>query len=1114
MWWVIAATAAEIAVAPGGSIQDAIDSAAPGDTVRLPAGGFVEDLDIDTPLTLIGDGTYLEASGAQGAMLRISADVTIENIVLDGLSSARLIRVQGGTTTLKRVVLRDGDTSSHGGLVLVDPLGGLTTLGGVVFDSGVASSDGGAVYAAEGVSVELRGAMFTNSYADDGGAVEVEDGTLLVAGSIFQGNVAGNAATNIGGAVSIGDASMASIEYAFFEQNHAANGGGVGADNGSTLDLRHSVFLGNVATAVSFDVGGGGLRCASSAECTVTDSWFMENEGFTGAAISMWDFDQATVSRIVACDNSGGFAPVAFEVGPSPSIDYSVVANNDASQDSAGVEVQQVTGSALVDHLTLVDNVGPQDAAVSVSQGQGLVELKGSLVAYNGSAAGGSTPVVQGIDTAAHNLYWSNLPSNTSLQAPSDVLADPQLLLSSASCDPARWSVSTTSPAIGAGGIGTDGTVSTIGALGNGSSSPAVEDVDADGWPGLSDCDDTDPDVYIGAPELCDGIDNDCDGLVDDEDGGADAQRMFVDADGDGSGDASRPIFACSAGNGVAASAGDCDDTDPTVAPALSEVCDGLDNDCDGLVDDGAQPLTWYEDVDGDGFGDSNSTVDSCSAPAGFVAVGDDCDDTDPLVNPDADEVGNGIDDDCSGAVDEGVTPLTWYQDADADGFGDTAVAIDSCTMPSGYVLADGDCDDAAFDVNPDAPEVCSGVDDDCDGLVDDADDSVDAPDWYADDDGDGYGAGLGVAACIMPSGTVANSADCDDADGQVNPDAAEACPDGVDNDCDDLVDADDPDYSDAAVLHWFDQDGDGIGSDGLAVEACSGAAPPGYVPASNGFDCDDSNILINPSAPEICDLEDNDCDLLVDDGLTESEWYPDSDGDGFGDASATPVLACGPVGAAADAVMSNSDCDDADAAVNGAAVEVCGDGIDNDCDGVSDDGVEVWPDLDGDGYGDSGASSELTCTPRPDQVENALDCDDADAGVFEDCDDPEPPTPPDDLDSDGDGVPDDVDVNPNDPDDDGDGIATIAEGTADLDGDGTPNYADTDSDGDGLLDSEERGTDLDCDGLSDVIDAEDDGLCPAPPHGCGCSATNGFEGAGLGGLLVGLIAMGRRRRA
>jgi hypothetical protein len=97
----------------------------------------------------------------------------------------------------------------------------------------------------------------------------------------------------------------------------------------------------------------------------------------------------------------------------------------------------------------------------------------------------------------------------------------------------------------------------------------------------------------------------------------------------------------------------DCDDADGSIHPGAAEACNGVDDDCDGALDDGLPTTVWYPDVDGDGYGDEGRAVDACVAPAGYGADGGDCDDLDPLTNPDAVEVCGGGDDDCDGFTDD-----------------------------------------------------------------------------------------------------------------------------------------------------------------------------------------------------------------------------------------------------------------------------------------------------------------------------------------------------------------------------------------------------------------------------------------------------------------------------
>ena len=206
----------------------------------------------------------------------------------------------------------------------------------------------------------------------------------------------------------------------------------------------------------------------------------------------------------------------------------------------------------------------------------------------------------------------------------------------------------------------------------------------------------------------------------------------------------------------------DCDDASASVFPGGEEVCDGLDNDCDGEIDetptDGAR---WYADADADGYGDPLSSQRACAPGAGEVTDATDCDDTQPTVFPGAEEVCDGLDNDCDNIVDEDINePLTFYADADGDGYGDPDTAVLGCMPTSGMVDNDDDCDDSDVLTSPGATETWyDGHDADCAG---DNDFDADA-DGFDGDGGD----------------------DCDDTDPATNPDATEICSDGIDNDCD-----------------------------------------------------------------------------------------------------------------------------------------------------------------------------------------------------------------------------------------------------------------------------------------------------------------------------------------
>ncbi len=179
-------------------------------------------------------------------------------------------------------------------------------------------------------------------------------------------------------------------------------------------------------------------------------------------------------------------------------------------------------------------------------------------------------------------------------------------------------------------------------------------------------------------------------------------------------------------------------------------------------------------DADGDGF-------DS------FEAGGIDCDDSDPDVNPGAEETCfDGTDNDCDGGIDEaGQEATDWYPDADGDGYGPLDFGYHACLPLNGSdTRQGGDCDDNAPNAFPGGIEECDGLDNDCNGWPDDAF-FPDAVNWYYDDDGDGYGGTDFILACgEAAEGYSTQPLDCDDADASVNPGAAEVCNNGIDDDC------------------------------------------------------------------------------------------------------------------------------------------------------------------------------------------------------------------------------------------------------------------------------------------------------------------------------------------
>jgi uncharacterized protein (TIGR03382 family) len=655
-------------------------------------------------------------------------------------------------------------------------------------------------------------------------------------------------------------------------------------------------------------------------------------------------------------------------------------------------------------------------------------------------------------------------------------------------------------------------------------------------------------DLRNGIPcqeDCTNGLDDDRDGATDCADSQCATQPICCDDDRDGY----RELGGCGGP--------DCNDSDATINPGSVERCNSRDDNCDGGVDVGAfDANVYYRDADGDAFGLSGVPTTACTQPGGYASQTGDCDDSDFSIRPGGQEVCNLRDDDCDGNTDEQAADApTWHLDRDADGWGAQSIAsLTLCTPPSGYVTALGDCDDLNNVVYPGAEEPCDGLDNDCDGGIDE-EALVTGTSWYADSDGDGAGSPfVTYPFCDPPPGYVDNNLDCDDSDPLRASYFVDVPYDGVDQDCvdGDRDDLDDDNYRadvvggpdcndlDASVRPGAVEavDGRDEDCDGTVDEGTEAWDDDGDGFTEQGGDCDDARAEVRPGGSETCDGRDEDCDGRTDEGTscfdddddgfteqggdcndTDPRVSPSQDedpGNGFDDDCDGNLNADGFDDDGDGVAVEGGDCDDASVDAH-PGLDERADGVDNDCDGVVDDGTTAFDD-DGDGYTDAegdchdgdptilpGQPEQVDgrdedCSGRPD--DGTLASDDDGDGVSElggDCDDDNAEMAPgraealDGFDNDCDGL-----IDNRLADRDGDGFTTDEGDCSDVDGFIYP----------GGLESCD-GIDNDCDGSVDEGCGGDDVVAPA--DACGCQAT---PHGGAAGLALMLAAALRRRRS
>jgi len=704
-----------------------------------------------------------------------------------------------------------------------------------------------------------------------------------------------------------------------------------------------------------------------------------------------------------------------------------------------------------------------------------------------------------------------------------------------------------------------------------------------------------------------------------------------VDADGDGYGD-------------IACGGPDCDDSDANINPGVLETCNsGTDEDCDGIdnpLDGDGDGYIGIDCVGGDDCDDSDPALNpGVDADGDGSNACDDCNDTPGLgafIFPGNPEVcGNGVDEDCSGADD--------LPDVDGDNYTAVACGGDDCDDTDAAINVgvdvDGDgsnacedCDDSEAAAVPGGTEICDGIDNDCDAVTDDVDADGDGDPPIACGGGDCDDNDPLVGATTDDDSDGSNACeDCDETDPTIYPGAPETC-DGIDTDCDGLVDGLDPDVggsseppasaagstgpifvglplpfdatvtgvagdiidlnvnvtvtadlTDQITLQLTSPGGTtvvltaGVGTGQFGVgfvntvfdddatnTLASGSEPytgnfqptgdltsfvgedpngtwsliatttgffafdnldawslefelgtiddsdgDGWVNCPTWGDCDDNDATIYPDAPEVCgDGIDQDCDGVDATG--------DIDGDGFIDASCggddcddNDPLITPTSDADGDGSFDCVDCAPNDPSIYPGQAETCGNGVDENCNGFDD-----FPDVDGDGYIDVNCIDESTGLPGDDCDDTnsfmnpGVDGDGDGSNVCEDCNDNSALQAPDLEEICGDFIDNDCDDVADNVDADGDGYTGEACGGddcddadfdlhpgIDADGDGSDACSDCDDSDDSLLPGAaevcDDGIDQDCNGADLAADSDDDGYDSTDCGGPDCDDTD-----------------------
>jgi uncharacterized protein (TIGR03382 family) len=729
----------------GPAIYALYDSASPGNTIELSSSSFSGNRADDdggviyaesyTWITSTGN-SYTDNSGTttstDGGVFYLGSygDLYSEGDVFEGSDEA------------------DSLPAQHGGVAYLDDHTGATFLNGTFLS--LVASYGGAIYGQSFISLEIRGSEFvSNSASGSGGAISLHGyANVEMEDSSFLNN---EAVSGYAGDLLMLDGGSLDLESTSIEGSSAGYGGGSMALFWvRPADLTDVSFVRTQADAA----GGGAILAANHTELTITDATFTDTSAGDGGAIVFDSINSLTITRSTfegaqATDGSGGAiyyfsSPIWSDYsGGNLNIVDSIFANNQ-SYFGGGAIVASHPWSLTLEGSLLTGNRSSRGSggALLLYAHQHALLVANNRFCNNSSATSGgavysSTYISPATERWRNNIFQENSASEQGGALHLLPSADSQLLNNTLVGNGAvegggiylstyldtttafvnnifaatlsgdgithedrsaagsflynNWFSNATSDYSGALSFSTS-------ADGNHTADPGFRSYSLDG-----NCDNDDLRLATGSANIDAGHPDypDLDGSPGDIGAFGGPGSLVYDMDRDG--------FDL---------LDDCDDLNSTAYPGATESCNGVDDNCDGSIDEAGASgeSSWYGDSDGDGHGSAAAATLACEAPPGAVATDDDCDDAAPSTYPGAPDTWyDGIDADCSGG-----------SDYDADGDGHEAADFGGA-----------DCDDEDAQISPDATEVEDGRDNNCDGRVDGGGEDTADPDTADPDTAD-----------------------------------------------------------------------------------------------------------------------------------------------------------------------------------------------------------------------------------------------------------------------------------------------------------------------------------------------------------------------------------------